>query len=98
MTIEGQKKAADTLEAYGIEGVIAIGGDGTFRGANDLSKNFGIKCMENYRSILEYQEEQIRIQTGTGKIRIAGKRLGIAYYREECMCTVGEIHSIEYQQ
>ena len=45
MTIEGQKKAADTLEAYGIEGVIAIGGDGTFRGANDLSKNFGVKCM-----------------------------------------------------
>ena len=45
MTIEGQKKAADTLEAYGIEGVVAIGGDGTFRGAKDLSDNFGIKCM-----------------------------------------------------
>lgn len=45
MTIEGQKKAADTLEAYGITGVIAIGGDGTFRGAKDLSDNFGIKCM-----------------------------------------------------
>jgi sporulation protein YqfC len=54
-------------------------------------------CIENYRSILEYQEEQIRIQTKTGKIRIAGKRLGIAYYREDCMCVVGEIHSIEYQ-
>lgn len=54
-------------------------------------------CIENYRSILEYQEEQIRIQTKTGKIRIAGKCLGIVYYREECMCVVGEIHSIEYQ-
>lgn len=54
-------------------------------------------CIENYRSILEYQEEQIRIQTKTGKIRIAGKRLGIAYYREDGMCVVGEIHSIEYQ-
>lgn len=53
-------------------------------------------CIENYRSILEYQEDQIRIQTKTGKIRIQGKRLGIAYYRDECMCIVGEIHSIEY--
>lgn len=54
-------------------------------------------CIENYRSILEYQEEQIRIQTRTGKIKILGKRLGIAYYRDECMCVVGDIHSIEYQ-
>ena len=28
-----------------ISRVIAIGGDGTFRGAKDLSDNFGIKCM-----------------------------------------------------
>ena len=45
MTLEGQKKAADTLEAYGITGVVVIGGDGTFRGAKDLSDNFGVKCM-----------------------------------------------------
>ena len=45
VTIEGQRKAADTLEAYGIEGVIVIGGDGSFRGAKDLSDNFGVKCM-----------------------------------------------------
>ena len=44
-TLEGQQKAADTLEAYGIEGLIVIGGDGSFRGAKDLSDNFGIKCM-----------------------------------------------------
>ncbi len=54
-------------------------------------------CIENYRSILEYQEEQIRIQTKIGKIQILGKRLGIAYYRNECMCVVGDIHTIEYQ-
>ncbi len=45
VTLEGQRKAADTLEAYGIEGVVVIGGDGSMRGALDLSKNFGIKCM-----------------------------------------------------
>jgi len=45
VTIEGQRKAAETLEAYGIEGVIVVGGDGSFRGAKDISDNFGIKCM-----------------------------------------------------
>lgn len=45
VTYEGQQKAAQTLEAFGIEGVVVIGGDGTFRGAKDLSDNFGIKCM-----------------------------------------------------
>ena len=43
--IEGQQKAAETLAAYGIEGVIAIGGDGTFRGAYDLWNNCGVKVM-----------------------------------------------------
>lgn len=45
MKIEGQKKAADTLDAYGIEGVIVVGGDGSFHGAQALSDNFGYKCM-----------------------------------------------------
>lgn len=45
LTYEGQKKAADTLEAYGIKGVVVVGGDGSFRGAKDLSDQFGVKCM-----------------------------------------------------
>lgn len=43
--IEVQKQAVDALSAYGIEGLVVIGGDGTFRGAKDLSDNFGIKVM-----------------------------------------------------
>ena len=43
--IEVQKKAVEALSAYGIDGLIVIGGDGTFRGAKDLSENFGIKVM-----------------------------------------------------
>ncbi len=43
--IEGQQKAAETLSAFGIDGVVAIGGDGTFRGAKDLSDNCGIKVI-----------------------------------------------------
>ena len=38
MTVEGQKKALDTLEKHGIEGLVVIGGDGSFRGAKTLSE------------------------------------------------------------
>ena len=38
MTEEGQKKAVSTCKFLGLDGVIVIGGDGTFRGANSLSK------------------------------------------------------------
>lgn len=37
-TKEGQEKALKNLEAFGIEGMIVIGGDGSLRGANVLSK------------------------------------------------------------
>ncbi len=37
MTEEGQKKAASTCRFLGLDGIIAIGGDGTFRGASALS-------------------------------------------------------------
>lgn len=43
--VEVQRQAADALSAFGIEGLVVIGGDGTFRGARDLSENFGIKIM-----------------------------------------------------
>ncbi len=43
--IEVQKQAVEALSAYGIDGLVVIGGDGTFRGAKDLSENFGIKVM-----------------------------------------------------
>jgi len=41
MTEEGQKKAVNILKAFSIDGLIVIGGDGSFRGAKCLS-NFGI--------------------------------------------------------
>ncbi len=42
---EVQRLAVETLSAYDIQGLVAIGGDGTFRGARDLSENFGIKVI-----------------------------------------------------
>lgn len=38
MTDEGQRKAASTCRFWGLDGIVAIGGDGTFRGAAALSK------------------------------------------------------------
>lgn len=42
LTPEGQKQAVNTLERHGIEGLVVIGGDGSFRGAKSLTENFGI--------------------------------------------------------
>ena len=39
MTEEGQQKAVNTCKMLGLEGIVAIGGDGTFRGALALSKH-----------------------------------------------------------
>ena len=39
MTPEGQQKAADICREHGIDGMVVIGGDGSFRGAQKLSAN-----------------------------------------------------------
>ena len=38
-TEEGQQKAVNTCKLLGLDGIVAIGGDGTFRGAQELSKH-----------------------------------------------------------
>lgn len=43
-TPAGVQKAADKCRAMGIDGVVVIGGDGSFRGARDLT-NAGIPCI-----------------------------------------------------
>lgn len=37
-TLEGQQKGADVCRKYGIDGIVVIGGDGSYRGAQALSK------------------------------------------------------------
>ena len=41
---EGMQQAINTCKEYGIEGIVVIGGDGSFRGARDLSLS-GIPCI-----------------------------------------------------
>lgn len=43
-TEEGMKLAVATCEKFGIDGIVAIGGDGTFRGATDLTAH-GVPCV-----------------------------------------------------
>jgi 6-phosphofructokinase 1 len=43
-TEEGQQRAADTCNKYGIEGLVVIGGDGSYRGAEKLA-NHGINVI-----------------------------------------------------
>lgn len=44
ITPEGQQRAADNCRYMGIDGLVTIGGDGTFRGARDLSK-YGVSVV-----------------------------------------------------
>jgi len=53
--------------------------------------------IENYKGILEYTEEYIKIQTKNAKLTVYGKQLSIEYYTNEDMKVVGFIKSIEYE-
>ena len=44
-TEEGVRRAAENCKAAGIEGLVVIGGDGSFRGARDLTNLGGINCV-----------------------------------------------------
>jgi len=45
LTPEGRAKAAARLASAGIDGLIAIGGDGTFRGLTALATEHGTRCI-----------------------------------------------------
>ncbi len=42
---EGRKKAYDNLKKRGIDGLVIIGGDGSFKGAQKFSNEFDIPCI-----------------------------------------------------
>jgi 6-phosphofructokinase 1 len=45
MEPEGRKQAAENLAKWGIEGIVVIGGDGSYQGAEKLHQEFGIRCI-----------------------------------------------------
>ena len=44
-TTAGKQKAVENLRKYGIEGIIVVGGDGSFMGARALSVEYGINAI-----------------------------------------------------
>ncbi|QNA46312.1 6-phosphofructokinase [Lacibacter sediminis] len=42
---EGRKRAYENLKKHGIDGLVIIGGDGSFRGAQKFSNEFDIPCI-----------------------------------------------------
>ena len=44
-TVEGRIKAVENLKKRNIDGLVVFGGDGSFRGANDLQREHGIRVV-----------------------------------------------------
>ena len=56
----------------------------------------GDLIVENYKGIIEYSEEKIRINTLSGTVRISGAGLIIKEITSEDMMVKGEIKSLEF--
>lgn len=52
--------------------------------------------IENYKGIIEYTPERIRVQTKHGRIHICGKHLLILVFTQEDMEISGYISTIEF--
>lgn len=62
----------------------------TVNGQNDA-------YIENYKGIIEYSQEKIKLQTKTCQITLLGSGLLIDYYTNEEMKISGHITEIKYQ-
>ena len=54
-------------------------------------------CLENYKSIIEYNGNLIKVQTKQCRVCIEGKHLNILYFTEDEMRITGNIQAIYYQ-
>ena len=52
--------------------------------------------VENYKGIIEYEENCIKIQTKICRLTFTGKNLEISYYTNVDMKISGELESIRY--
>lgn len=62
----------------------------TATGRNEIS-------LENYKGLIEFTNELIRVQTRQCRICIEGKHLNILYFTEDEMRITGYIQAIYYQ-
>jgi 6-phosphofructokinase 1 len=45
LTEEGQNRAYETVKTYAIDGLVVIGGDGSFRAAHDFGTKYNVACV-----------------------------------------------------
>ena len=76
-TEEGRKKAANVLRVFGVDGIVVIGGDGSFKGAQLLSK-MGISTIGIPGTIdndLDYSEYSLGFDTALNTVLDAINKL-----------------------
>ena len=52
--------------------------------------------IENYKAVLDYKEDFIKINTKIGIVKITGKKMTIKYIRKDEISVTGVIRNIEY--
>lgn len=54
--------------------------------------------IENFKGVMEYENERIRVNTGNGVIKVTGARLLIREITSEDIIISGEIHALEFMK
>ena len=91
LTKEGQQRAAATIKKYGIEGLVVIGGDGSFRGAKVLSEEYGIPTIGIPGTIdndLEYTDYTLGFDTAVNTCLDIINKLRDTMTSHERICVV----------
>ena len=91
LTKEGQKKAVETIKKYGLEGLVVIGGDGSFRGARVLSEEYGIPTIGIPGTIdndLEYTDYTLGFDTAVNTCLDIINKLRDTMTSHERVCVV----------
>jgi len=52
--------------------------------------------IENFKGILEYSEERVRINTSAGIVRVEGRKLRLKHITSDNIVIVGTIDRLEY--
>lgn len=56
----------------------------------------GSLVIENYKGVMEYEDNRIRINTGSGVIKITGSGLSIKVITSETVLVDGAVSSLEF--
>lgn len=54
--------------------------------------------IENYKGILEYGEETVRVGTAVGVLRLTGHNFCLKQLSAECMVVTGRVEKLEFLQ